>query len=103
MTTVEYGSSINLEDLRGQLAEHLAIALLVSSILLMWVTWPQESFPFLGVVPLVGLLGLGLIVRALARVRPALARHLLVWSITTGLLAAMWVLSAPWIPFLGYR
>lgn len=37
----------------------------------------------------------------MVRVRPTLARHLLVWRLTAGLLAAMWLYWAPWLPFLG--
>ena len=59
MTTVEHGSDVNLENLRGQLAGRLGAALMVASVALIWVNWPQESFPFFGVVPLAALLGLG--------------------------------------------
>lgn len=101
MTTVEHGSDVNLEDLRGQLAGRLGAALMVASVALIWVNWPQESFPFLGVVPLAALLGLGWGVHKLVDVCPAVARHLLVWSLTAGLLAAIWLFPAPWLPFLG--
>src|SRR6185295_10572571 len=45
-------------------------------------------------------LSLGLAVRAIAQFRPALARHLLVWGLTAGLLAAMGEFSQPWLPDL---
>jgi signal transduction histidine kinase/CheY-like chemotaxis protein len=97
----ERGAEINLEDLRSQLAGRLAVALMVASLALLWVNWPQESFPFFGAIPLAALIGIGWGVRKLVNVRPALARHLLVWSLTAGLLAAMWLFSDPWLPFLG--
>jgi len=97
----ERGAEVNLEDLRGQLAGRLAVALMIASLALLWVNWPQESFPFFGAIPLAALIGIGWGVRKLVNVRPALARHLLVWSLTAGLLAAMWLFSDPWLPFLG--
>ncbi len=101
MLNVQYGPDVNLEDLRGQLAGRLALALIISSIALIWISWPQETFPFFGVLPLAALLALGGVVHVLVGVRPALARHLLVWSLTAGLLVAMELFPAPWLPFLG--
>ncbi len=90
----------NLEDLRGQLTRQVALIAVIASGLLLWLTLIQWPFPF----PLFGLgltlLGLGLGGRALALVRPALARHLLVWGLTAGLLAAMGWFIQPWLPFL---
>jgi hypothetical protein len=59
MTAIEYRSDVNLEDLRGQLAGRLGVALMIVSVVAICVNWPQDSFPFLGVVPLAALLGLG--------------------------------------------
>jgi len=102
MTTVEYGPDANLEELRSQLADRLALALMGVSALLVCLTWPYVSLSFIAIVLLAALLlGLGLTVRTLVSVHPALARHLLVWSLTAGLLAAMWLFPDPWFPFLG--
>jgi len=107
MTTIEYGSAVNLRELRGQLADRVALTLMGVGGLLILFTWPLVSFSTAGwipatVVPLAMLLvGLGLIVRLLVNTRPALARQLLVWGLTAGLLGAMWLSLEPWIPFLG--
>ena len=102
MSITENGAEANLGDLRGQLADRLAVALMVVSVLLIWLNWPQDSFPFLGALPLLALAGLGWVVRKLVPVRSALARHLLVWSITAGLLAGMWLFPILWLPFLSF-
>jgi hypothetical protein len=79
---------------------HLALLLMGTSGLAMWLTafqhpWPIERFGLL-CVPL----SLVIAVWVLSDVRPALGRHLLVWGLIAVLLAAMWLLSEPRIPFL---
>jgi len=102
MTTIEYGADINLAELRHQLAGRLALTLVGVGALLVLLVWPNMSPPFIAAISLAALLvGLGWGVRALANVRPSLARHLLVWSLTTSLLAVMWLFPDPWLPFLG--
>lgn len=100
MAEVVAGPDVNLEDLRAQLTERLALVLMGASGLLAWWTLPQNPFP----VALFGLsillLGLGTGVRILVGARQALARHLLVWGLSAGPLAAMWLFSEPWLPFL---
>lgn len=107
MTVTEYRSDVNLEELRCQLADRVALTLMGVGALLILLTWPVVSFSPVGVVsfavvPLATLLvGLGWVARALVKVHPAAARHLLVWAPTAGLLAAMWLSPEPWLPFLG--
>jgi signal transduction histidine kinase/CheY-like chemotaxis protein len=102
MAMTEYGPSANLTELRSQLADRLAVALIGSGTVLIWLIWPGLGSPFVAIVPVTALLvGVGWSVRALVEKRPALGRHVLVWSLTTGLLVAMWVFPATWLPFLG--
>jgi len=111
MVTTQYGPKVNLEELRGQLADRLALLLMVASGLLIWVeviAWAAMSggplsppFPVIPIGLLIALLGMSWRVRALLKARPALARHMMVWGLTAALLAAMGLLSHPSYPFLG--
>jgi signal transduction histidine kinase/CheY-like chemotaxis protein len=107
MAAIEYGSNVNLEELRGELVDHVTLTLMGAGALLILVTWPLASLQSIKVIPSVVfplailLVGLGWAVRALANARPVLARHLLVWGLTAGLLVAMWFSNEPWLPFLG--
>jgi signal transduction histidine kinase/CheY-like chemotaxis protein len=101
MGTVERGPESNLEELRCQLMRRLTLLLMGTSGVAMWLTtlqypWPMKWFGLL-CVPL----SLGIAVWMLGNIRPALARHLLVWGLIGLLLAAMWLFSEPWLPFLG--
>jgi len=93
---------VNLEeDLRCQLAGRLALLLIGANGLAMLAFLPQEPFPLIAFGLLAMLFALGWIVRASVDKRPTLARHLLTWGLTTGLVAAMGMFSDPWLPFLG--
>ncbi len=95
------GSLTNLEDLRRQLTARLALLVVGASSLALWLSLPREPFPLMVFGLLAALLGLGLGVWALVGTHPTLARHLLVWGLIAGLLAAMWLFWDPWLPFLG--
>ncbi len=95
------GNLADLEDLRSQLTARLALLLTLISALTMWLSLPREPFPRTAFTLLGGLLLIGLVVRSQVRKRPILAQHLLVWSLSAGLLAAMWLFGSPWVPFLG--
>jgi signal transduction histidine kinase/CheY-like chemotaxis protein len=101
MTGIEYGPDMNLEELQGQLAGRVALLLVAGSGLLAWLTLVERPFPIISFGLLVVLFGIGWSVQALVHLHPTLARHLLVWGVTGGLLAAMWLFPAPWLPFLG--
>ncbi len=94
------GHLINLEDLCGQLAHRLVILLIVVSSFGMWLTLAWDPFPVLLFKQLATLLCLGLAGQALMRFHPKWTRHLLVWGFLAELLAAMWLYSEPWLPFL---
>ena len=99
MVATQHGPKVNLEELRGQLADRLALLLMVASGMLIWVqvmAWAAMSggpvslpFPIIPLGLLVALLGMSWRVRALLKARPTLARHMLVWGLTAALLAAM--------------
>jgi signal transduction histidine kinase/CheY-like chemotaxis protein len=101
MAKTEYGPDINLEELRSQLAGRLALLVIGTGGLLACLALPRQPFPSTVFSLLVVLLGLGISVQALVNAHPALAHHLLIWGLTAGLLAAMWLFYDPWLPFLG--
>ena len=107
MATIEYGPEENLEELRGQLLGRLAMGLMGTSVFLMCLVLVFGASSHLQSVPIiwVGVLGalwaVGWGGRAPRAARPIVARHLLVWGLTGGLLAAMGLFHAPWLPFLG--
>jgi signal transduction histidine kinase/CheY-like chemotaxis protein len=94
------GDPANLEDLYGQLTHRLAIVLTVISFLAMWWTLPLEPYPIIAAGLFAGLFVLGLWVWVLVGVRLILARHLLIWGLSVGLLLALWLFAEPWLPFL---
>jgi len=100
ITTVEYGSAVNLADLRGELAERLALWLAgVSWLLLLVAAFARGQI--VTITLLAGLIFLGLSVRVLMDKRPVLARHLLIWGLTGSMVITMWLYPSPWLPFLG--
>lgn len=105
MTTIEYGSDINLEELRGELVARLAVMTIISTylggVVAMIPVLRKEPYPFTSLGLLVALLGLGISVRVLVSFSPGLARHLLVWGLTAALLMSMGLFSEPWLPFAG--
>ena len=103
MTKIAYGSDVNLKELHCQLAGRIALLLIGVSGLVMWraLYWFWMPFPAALFGLSIALVGLGVSVRALVKARPVLARHLMVWGLTGGLLVAMGLLPEPWIPFLG--
>jgi len=100
MAATEYGPDVNLEELRGQLAGRVALLLACVSGLVaveILISWP---FPLLLFCQMLVLVVLGWRVRVLVDTHPRLARHVLVWGLSGGLLAAMCLFPEPWLPFL---
>lgn len=91
----------NLEALRRQLTHRLTLLLVGASGLAMWLTLPQQPFSMILFTLFALLCGMGLGLWRLSNAKPILARHLLVWGVTVGLLVAMWYSPTPWLPFLG--
>jgi len=94
------GSQANLVELRRQLAARLARLVIGCSGLLTILALTQWPFPLPGFLILLALLGLGWGTLHVIAEHPDLARHLLLWGLTLGLLAGMWMYSASWLPFM---
>ncbi len=92
---------LNMDDLRGRLAQRLA--LLAIGVAQFFILFYESPSPF--PVPAIGfwllLTGLGIGALSLAGRSPRLARHLLVWGSTAVLLFAMFFFPANWLPFVG--
>lgn len=105
MSILKYGPEINLEELRCELAGRLALVITVvgylAGILVMIPALRKHPYPITSLSLAWGTVILGIAVRLLTKARPALARRLLVWGLVALLLAMMWLLSDPLIPFLG--
>ncbi|MBK8906268.1 MAG: response regulator [Anaerolineaceae bacterium] len=92
---------LNLDDLRGRLAQRLAfLALTVAQFFILFYE-SAEPFPLpaIGFWLLLTAVSLGAL--ALSNQRPRVARHLLVWGLTAVLIFAMAFLPTPWLPFVG--
>ena len=78
MTLIERGADINLEDLRGELAGHLATMLIAVSyigiVLMMVPIIRQRLYPLEEIGLLIGLVGLGVGVRVLLNLLSNAAR-----------------------------
>ncbi|MBI1879664.1 MAG: hybrid sensor histidine kinase/response regulator, partial [Chloroflexi bacterium] len=98
---IDEDNLINLEELRHQLMTRLSLVLIGVSGLTMWLVPPLTYAQMVAFCLWSVLLVLGLGIRLLPYFHPILARHLLVWGLTGGLLAAMRLLPDPWLPFLG--
>lgn len=99
--TVEEGRLVNLDDLRNELTGRLTFLLIGASGLALWLTLARKPFPLAAFLMFAILLGLGLAAQAWAETRPVLARYALVWGQTGGLLLAMGLFPAVWLPFSG--
>ncbi|MCX7681547.1 MAG: ATP-binding protein [Anaerolineae bacterium] len=105
MSIVRYGPEVNLEELRCELAGRLAVIIIavsyVASVLVMIPALRKHPYPIASLSLTWSTVLLGLAVRVLTTVRPALARRLLVWGLIAVLLGMMGLLRDPLIPFLG--
>ncbi|MCD6289296.1 MAG: response regulator [Anaerolineae bacterium] len=102
MLQVTCGEQSNLQGVRHQLTQHLAMTLVGMSLILILLTWPYPSTPLTTMVPWALWLALaGGGTWAVVNRWPTLARHLLLWGCTAGILGGMWWFPAPWVPFLG--
>jgi len=100
MSITEYESTINLADLRSELAGRLALWLVGTSWLaLLYAAFARGRFSTIGL--LIFLMALGVTGILASREHPKLARHLLLWGLIIGLMSTMWLSADPWLPFLG--
>lgn len=92
---------LNLVALRAEMATRVGTTLIIMGLVLVALTWPLVPFAAAGsVVVALFLIACGWGARRLVDAHPVLARHFLAWLLPSGLLAAMWWLPQPWIPFL---
>ena len=94
-------SRVNLNDLRRQLTNRLALVLIATGGLFAWLLLGATPFPLLPLLLTVGLVALGLLILSLNTRVPRLARYLLANGATAFVLIAMWVFPEPWAPFIG--
>ena len=90
-----------MDDLRGRLAQRLALlAIGVAQLFILFYESPTPfPLPAIAVWLLLTSLGVGALWLVNRSLR--LARHFLVWGFTAVLLFAMFYLPAPWLPFVG--
>jgi len=98
---IDDSSRANLEDLRQQLAGSLAFVLLIAGGLMAWAVLPVRPLNTTVFGLALALASVGAIAWRLNVERTRLARHTLVWSTTALLLAAIVLIDAPWLPFVG--
>jgi hypothetical protein len=94
-------AKINLEELRSQLTGRVATLLICIGGLAMWMDLSNENFPTIVSGLWAGLLVVSLVAWRTNNRQPGLARHVLVWGLTAGLVAGMYLFTDAWIPFLG--
>ena len=102
MTIDTSGPKVSIQDVRSQLAQQLALTLIVAGLAWISLTWPNPNVPYTVSVPIgLAVAGLGGLARYLGRQRPTAAR----WLLTVGLSLALWSAMAfwapSWLPFLG--
>jgi signal transduction histidine kinase/CheY-like chemotaxis protein len=94
-------SGLNLAALRAEMVMRIGMVLVIMGLLVAALIWPLTSFGTAGSVGIaLGLVACGWGVRRLAQHHPTLARYGLAGLLPLGLLAAMWWLPQPWLPFL---
>jgi len=89
----------HLRNLRQELVRRLALLVVIVNGLALWWALSQEAFPLVAFGLWAVLLGLGAAVHAVNTAHPLIARHLLTWGLTSGLLVGMWLFSGTSIPF----
>ncbi len=107
MTGTEHLQESNLEELRRQLTGQVALAVMASGGLSIWLglqVWTAMSalllrriapFPVVPLLLFAAMLAIGWEARRLSHPHPQLARHLLVWGLAIALVASMALLSDP--------
>lgn len=102
MATEVSGPEVSIQDVRSQLAQQLALTLIVAGLAWISLTWPNPAIQATLSVPLgLAVIAIGWGVRALHRRHAASARRLLAFGLSLGLLVAMTVWPLEWLPFLG--
>jgi len=101
-SSTDRGPTMNLDELRSQLAGRVALLPVFGAIILgIQLSGLRQEISPESVAVMVGFLTLSGGAALLMRAHPRLARHWVAWSLTAVLLAAMWANPAPWLPFAG--
>ncbi len=96
------GPQGSIQDVRNQLANQLALTLIVAGLAWISLTWPNPAIQATLSVPLgLAVIAIGWAARALYRRHAPWARRLLAFGLTGGLVAAMALWPMDWLPFLG--
>ncbi len=96
------GPEVSIQDVRSQLAQQLALTLIVAGLAWISLTWPNPAIQATLSVPLgLAVIAIGWGVRALHRHHAPTSRRLLAFGLSLGLVAAMTVWPMDWLPFLG--
>jgi len=96
------GPQVSIQDVRDQLAQQLALTLIVSGLVWISLTWPNPSIQANLSVPLgLAVIAIGWAVRALYQHNGPWARRLMAVGLAVGLLAAISLWPMDWLPFLG--
>ncbi|MCJ7735696.1 MAG: ATP-binding protein, partial [Anaerolineae bacterium] len=101
ITTSEYGAGTNLQVLRHELTRQLSLVLLIAGGGMSWLALPGIFVHPMRFMLLLLSAILGLLVYSVAKRKPMLAQHLLLWAGTALLLVSMAIYAAPWLPFIG--
>ncbi|MBL8097085.1 MAG: hypothetical protein JNL73_23100 [Anaerolineales bacterium] len=102
MATEISGPEVSIQDVRSQLAQQLALTLIVAGLAWISLTWPNPAIQAALSVPLgLAVIAIGWGARALHRHHAPSARRLLAFGLSLGLLAAMTQWPMDWLPFLG--
>ncbi len=103
---IQYRWDQDLDDPRDQLVRRFALVLLAAGlvslgwVVLPWLNWPVIPFPGRAALPLAIVVGLACVCWVLARLMPALMRHVLAASLIGSVALGMWLRADPWLPFL---
>ncbi|MFO7323828.1 MAG: hybrid sensor histidine kinase/response regulator [Chloroflexota bacterium] len=91
----------NLDALRTQLAQRVAVFLISTCGLAMWLSIPLDPFPLAAFLLCALLFVQAWIVIRIIATRPDAARYLLVGCLVLSLLLSFMLFEAPWLPFAG--
>lgn len=91
----------NRDALRAQLAHQVALFLIASCGLAMWLCVPANPFPVVAFGLFALLFIVGWVVIRMLHTRPALGRYVLVASLSLALTASLALFDAPYLPFAG--
>jgi len=93
------GVHINLDELRQEIVRYLMVSIIVLGLFLSWAILPEVPIPIQKLLLWLGLSVIGVTVYLLSSHNSKAARHVLVWACLVWLLAMIFFLREPWVPF----